>query len=173
MSEYLDIINEKDEVIGKETYEFVHTNNLKHRISDLLIFKDDSLEDLLLQKRSPNKKYYPDVLCIIGGHVDSGESDIDAANRELKEELFYKIKMPKFNLEYMFNYNMLDEYNNEFHKYFKVIYPGPFSLDLSEGTDYKFYNIDFLKKDVKENPEKYIWTFPHVLDLLEKYKLKK
>lgn len=171
LTEYLDVVNDKDEVIDKNTYEYVHANKLKHRASNLLIFKDDSLQELLLQKRSPTKKYYPNVLCVVGGHVSSGENYLQTAEREMKEELFSNIDMPKLNFEYLFQWNLKDQYNNELHHYFKIVYPGPFSLDLSEGISYDFYNIDFLKKDLKINPEKYIWTLPYILELFEKFKL--
>jgi mutator protein MutT len=44
-------------------------------------------ESVLLGKRSANRKFYPNVWDIFGGHVESGESNRQALERELAEEL--------------------------------------------------------------------------------------
>ncbi|HEY4518233.1 MAG TPA: NUDIX domain-containing protein [Candidatus Paceibacterota bacterium] len=46
----------------------------------------------LLLKRSPNKKYAPNVIHPIGGKVDQGENPYTAAKRELLEEAGIKVK---------------------------------------------------------------------------------
>lgn len=48
------------------------------------IVRDDNV---LLGKRSPNKKHYPGEWDVFGGHVEAGESDREAILRELQEEL--------------------------------------------------------------------------------------
>jgi mutator protein MutT len=42
---------------------------------------------VLLVHRRPNRIAYPDVWDLPGGHVESGESELDALERELREEL--------------------------------------------------------------------------------------
>jgi mutator protein MutT len=42
---------------------------------------------VLLGKRSANRKFYPNVWDVFGGHVESGESNRQALERELSEEL--------------------------------------------------------------------------------------
>lgn len=41
---------------------------------------------VLLGHRRPDKRYYPDCWDVLGGHVEPGESAIQALVRELKEE---------------------------------------------------------------------------------------
>jgi len=42
---------------------------------------------ILLCHRSPNRRWYPDVWDLPGGHVESGETSAEALKRELLEEL--------------------------------------------------------------------------------------
>lgn len=87
MSELLDIVNSKDEVIGQATRQECHSNpKLLHRVSLCCIF--NSKNQILLQKRSKNKKDgagYWDLAA--GGHVQSGLTAKQGMLQELKEEL--------------------------------------------------------------------------------------
>ena len=42
---------------------------------------------VLLGHRSPDRRWYPDVWDVLGGHVDNGESPQQALARELDEEV--------------------------------------------------------------------------------------
>ncbi|WP_089339010.1 NUDIX domain-containing protein [Blastococcus mobilis] len=42
---------------------------------------------VLLGHRAASRRWYPDVWDLPGGHVDDGESELDALRRELHEEL--------------------------------------------------------------------------------------
>ena len=65
--------------------EFVHDNNLLHNEVSVLIINDK--KQLLLQKRSVNKKNNPNKWGLISGHVDGDETLIEAALRETWEEI--------------------------------------------------------------------------------------
>ncbi len=85
-SEILDVVDEDDRVIGQATRSDVHKNDLAHRASHILLF--NSAGSIYVQRRSPSKDRHPSKLdSSAAGHVDSGESYLDCAIRELKEEL--------------------------------------------------------------------------------------
>ncbi|MCY4448013.1 MAG: NUDIX hydrolase [Chloroflexi bacterium] len=48
--------------------------------------------EVLLVRRSPAARYYPDVWDLFGGHVEAGESLEEALRREAREELGIEIE---------------------------------------------------------------------------------
>ena len=42
---------------------------------------------VLLVHRSPNRRAYPGVWDLPGGHIETGESELTALTREMREEL--------------------------------------------------------------------------------------
>lgn len=46
---------------------------------------------VLLVHRSPNRRAYPDVWDLPGGHIETGESELEALAREMHEELGVRI----------------------------------------------------------------------------------
>jgi isopentenyl-diphosphate delta-isomerase type 1 len=86
-TEYFEIVDENDRVIGQATRSECHGNPaLIHRVAHVLVF--DRSDRLLLQKRSMNKDTQPGRWdTSVGGHLDPGESYLDAARREMREEL--------------------------------------------------------------------------------------
>ena len=81
--EYYDEKNEKKLGIAERSN--IHKNNLWHREVGIWILNEQN--ELLIQRRSPNKKSNPNKLSITAGHVDVNEREITAALREIKEEI--------------------------------------------------------------------------------------
>jgi len=87
MSEILDIVDEKNNVIGKTTQEEIYSKKLPHRIVHVFVLNPKT-NQVYFQKRAETKSFLPGYYCTsAGGHVQSGESYELAARRELKEEL--------------------------------------------------------------------------------------
>lgn len=85
-TEYMDIVNEDDEVIGRDTRERVHARHEIHR--GVHVFVVNRAGELLLQRRAKSTRDYPDHWdASAGGQVCSGETYEQAAIRELDEEL--------------------------------------------------------------------------------------
>lgn len=86
-AEFFDIVDENDRVIGQAPRSQCHGDPaLVHRVAHVLVF--DGSGRLLLQKRSPYKDIQPGRWdTSVGGHLDPGESYIEAAYREMREEL--------------------------------------------------------------------------------------
>ncbi len=85
--EYLDLVDENDQVINKKKRSEIYEENLSNfRVVNAFII--NSKGELWLPRRTAEKKLFP--LCLdmsIGGHVESGESYKNALYREAKEEL--------------------------------------------------------------------------------------
>ena len=98
--ELFDVCNRDDRVIGQARREDVHAQNLLHRAVHIWVLRTDGR--LVVQRRSASKDQYPNGLTSsASGHLDSGEDYLDAAIRELGEELGlhgvelqYVVKLP-------------------------------------------------------------------------------
>lgn len=86
-TEYFDIVDEHDRVIGRARRSECHGNPaLVHRVAHVLVFNSGG--ELLLQKRSRHKDIQPGRWdTSVGGHLDPGEDYLEAARREMQEEL--------------------------------------------------------------------------------------
>ena len=84
--EMFDIVNDRDEVIGRLPRRVVHRDGHKHRAVHVLVF--NSSGRLFLQKRSLAKDTFPGAWdSSASGHLESGEDYDAGAARELREEL--------------------------------------------------------------------------------------
>lgn len=83
--ELVDIINEKDEVIGQITKSQAHLRGLLHRcvISEVI----DSSGRWMLVKQANNRQDPGQYVSPVGGHVQAGEANDNALKREATEEL--------------------------------------------------------------------------------------
>jgi len=73
----------------------VHRLGKLHRAVHLYLF--NKVNDLLLQRRPESADHYPGMLSIsVTGHVDAGESSLEAVRRELREELGLNAKDKDF-----------------------------------------------------------------------------
>jgi isopentenyl-diphosphate delta-isomerase len=86
MEEWLDIVDESDTVIGRAPRHRIHAEGHYHRSSHIMLF--NSRDQVFVQLRSMNKDNGAGLWdSSAAGHVDSGESYLDCAVRELHEEL--------------------------------------------------------------------------------------
>jgi 16S rRNA (adenine1518-N6/adenine1519-N6)-dimethyltransferase len=84
--ELFDVVDAADQIIGQATRTSVHERDLLHRAVHIFAFNKRG--ELLLQKRSALKDRHPGVWdSSVSGHLDAGESYLDAAIRELDEEM--------------------------------------------------------------------------------------
>lgn len=84
--ELLDIVDDEDLVTGQETRAIAHQRGLQHR--GIYIFLVTAEGKLLVQQRSKHRGTSPLALdCSVSEHVKAGEGYLDAAARELTEEL--------------------------------------------------------------------------------------
>ncbi len=117
-----------------------HKNpGIAHRAVHLLVFKNE--KELFLQKRSEKKDLYP--LCwdtSVGGHLNVGESYIDAAIRECIEELGFKPLTVKF----LYKYTAFFEEETELVETFATFYNKEFNINKEEVAEVKVFSLDYL-----------------------------
>lgn len=85
MGEILDIVNERDEVVGAAERSVAHAEGLKIRLVYVWFYTPDGR--IIMQRRHASKKAYPNrLVCAVSGHVESGMSYEMAAVKETREE---------------------------------------------------------------------------------------
>ena len=126
--ELLDLVNDKDEVIGtlrRSEYDRLVSEKLGYiRAVEMFITNDEG--ELWIPQRTAHKRIAPNSLDYsMGGHVSSGEDYITAALREIKEELnldlstsdlkfikkFSPTEIPYFRVLYIYHSNVAPRFN--------------------------------------------------------------
>lgn len=98
MIEYLDVLDERGEKTGESLpNKEVHAKGLFHRGVHVWIM--NSSKEFLLQKRTMNKWAYPGYWTMsAGGHISSSDTCVEAAQREVQEEIGLDIPTSEFEL---------------------------------------------------------------------------
>ena len=140
MEEKFDVLDENGCFTGKiETRDFCHKNGLWHRAVYGFIF--DEKGNVLLQKRSANKKLWPNLWDLtVGGHIMAGEFGEDAIIRETKEEL--GIEVSKEQVRYLVGSTSINVLNGVVNKHFNECYIITAKIDISK--------LELQKEEVSE-----------------------
>ncbi len=156
--EYLDVVNEKDEVIGKETRPDVYKKALGHRVVHIFVFNE--VGELALQLRSATSSYRPHHWgSTAAGHVQTGETYEEAAKRELEEEV--GIKAP---IEFLDKFYYTAEGYKKFLGVFKAKWNDALTSTSEEGSDIRFIAIPKIKSMERDGT----LFMPETLFILEK-----
>jgi isopentenyldiphosphate isomerase len=163
--EFLDIVDEKDQVLGTASRSEIYQKLLSHRIVHVLVF--DSKGRLALQQRSAKNKFLPLYWgTSSGGHVRAGESYQEAGTREMREEL--NLFTP---IEFLYQGIYIDLLKSGFKKQiwvFKTYANGPFKIDPAEGENIHFFSLveiqEMLEKKEKFMPE-LLWILENNFDI--------
>ena len=140
--EFIDIYTRLGESTNQnEEKQLAHEKGLYHKAVHVWII--NSKGEVLVQRRSKDKKAYPNMLDIsFAGHVSSGESLIDAVFREGKEELGIDIDIES--LSYLFSFRVEKEIEKD--KYFENEIDNVFLYE----KDINVEEYKFLDKEVQE-----------------------
>lgn len=152
--EWFDIVNERDEVVGRATRREVHARGLLHRAVHVLVF--DGSGRIFLQKRSMKKDMSPglwDSSC--SGHLDSGEDYDTAAARELGEEIGVHGAKPSR----WFRIEACEETAQEFCWVYRLRNDGPFVLHPEEIERGEWLAPDDLARRLAARPGEYCSAF--------------
>ncbi|MCD0168258.1 NUDIX domain-containing protein [Deinococcus sp. 23YEL01] len=84
--EWLDLVNDHDEVIGAVTREDAYARGLTFRVINAFLI--NRAGQLWIPRRTAHKRLFPGCLDMsVGGHVERGETYEQAFRRETQEEL--------------------------------------------------------------------------------------
>lgn len=98
--ELVDKFNKRREPLNKTTERYERIKGEYCQYVHVWIMNDK--KEFLIQKRSENKKIYPNKWSITGGAVDAGETSLEGALREVKEEI--GIDIDKEKMEFMLSF---------------------------------------------------------------------
>ena len=124
MDEYIDIVDKHGEPTGETALKSeAHKNGWYHNTIHLWLHTTNG--DILLQQRSHKKIIYPLLWDVsVAGHVDAGETFIEAALRETEEEIGLKLEQNSLQHIGVFlhktSYDNGNIQDNEFHQVFKA-----------------------------------------------------
>lgn len=157
--EYVDVVDDEDNVIGKVTWKEMMDKSILHRTSNVMVFNRKG--KLFVHKRASNLRLYPSMYGIkIGGSVRAGETYENAAKKELLEEV--GMKNPK--LIQLFRLKSRRKENNVNRTIFKCMYDGNLNLDRSEVAEGKFMDVKEVKLLLNNNK-----LSPSAVDVFKEY----
>lgn len=159
MEEYLDIVDEEDNVIGRGTRKEVHEKYLIHRGVHVLVVNREG--KILVQRRAYGKADNPGYLdASVGAQVSAGESYEQTARRECLEELGFA----PAELLYIGKYKSFSQRQREIRELYVSQYEGPFRLDPNE-VDSVFWASPVEMQELLKKGEQFTSGFLKTLDL--------
>lgn len=175
MNDKLILVDEEDNTIGFEEKLNCHLGDGKrHRAFSVYILNNKN--ELLIQKRADDKLLWPgywaNSCC---SHPRKGESRVDAAKRRLIEELGFTcdVKM-LFKYKYQAKFKNVGS-ENEYNAVLFGIYNGEVKPNPSEVAEWKWVSLNWLKKDIINNKNKYAPWFlialPNFFESLQEVKI--
>ena len=166
--ERLILLNGKNREKGSEEKIKVHKKGLLHRAFSVVIF--NSKGEFLLQKRAKRKYHsagtWSNACC---SHPRPGESVVAAGERRLQEEMGFSCRLKEC---FSFNYRVKLDHGLMENEHDHVLigrYDAKPAINREEAEDWRWVKLDELKKEVKNNPEKFSVWLKIMLPKLKKY----
>jgi isopentenyl-diphosphate delta-isomerase len=169
--EYINLVNEKDEIIGKIEKMKAHVDGKLHRAFSIIVVNDNN--EMLIHKRNTSKYHsgglWTNTCC---SHPRYNEKLSTSIHRRLKEEMGFDCGLKEiFEFHYIkeFDYGLTEnEYDHVFIGRYNVsdIYP-----DKDEVADYKWISSENLFDDINKNSDKYTVWFKLIMEEIENRKI--
>ncbi len=158
--EMLDLIDEDDAVIGRETRVAVHAKGLWHRGAHVFLFTREG--KLLIQKRSAARAAYPSLWDgSVSEHVQAGETYLEAALRGTQEEL----GLSGLNLEPVLTFRLhYGPGDNKISTLFQsVVDPAEIRFDPDEIQAVAFQSLEELTTMMTNQPQEFCGWFVEII----------
>ena len=174
MTEFISLVDEQDNIIGKGERLATHQENRLHRAFSIFVFNNEG--NLIIHRRALEKYHcgglWTNTCC---GHPRFGEDLNDAAHRRLFEEMGFDCPLQEL---FIFRYqttfaNGLHE--NEIDHVFVGKYSDAMRPDPNEVSEISIVSLDEIQKDVADSEHHYTYWFanilkdPQLFEKLQKY----
>lgn len=162
--EYVDVLSEDGTPTGeRKPKDAVHRDGDLHKSVHVWLANQNG--ELLLQLRHPEKVSHPNLWDIsAAGHMSSGETSLEAAMKETREELGYVVPPEAF--QFLFSVRDYVELKdktyteNEIHDVYLLSYQGSgdFTLQSDEVSEVRWIRPDAFEQELNNFPERFV---PH------------
>ncbi len=159
--ELVDIVDENGDFVKTVAKREAHEKGLLHKtvIGEII----DSKGRWLLVKQAKDKQDAGQYVSPVGGHMTSGETDVETLKREADEEAGL---VEEFKYEFVgrkiFNRHVIGRHENHFFIMYKIFSNKEPSIN-NESDSYKYFTEEELKKELKENPKMFGDAFNFVV----------
>lgn len=172
--ELVDVIDENNHLIGKvEDKDIVHRQGMWHREISVWIMNQKG--EILLQKRAMSKKQHPGKWSIVAGHIQAGETPLEGAKRETKEEVGIDVPQEKFEAmvceKKECDFPSVQQYN----KYYDYVYfllvnykIEEYVIQTEELSEVKYITIEEFVKELTEKSERYTYKQGELKEIIQK-----
>ena len=161
--EHVILVDKEDNVLGTMEKMEAHRQGILHRAFSILLF--DSSGRILLQKRSDGKYHssglWTNTCC---SHPLPGETLEEATRRRLMQEMGIDLQ-PIHSFAFLYK-AQLDKglIEHELDHVFTGVYNGEPAVNTEEVQDWKYVDVEWLREDVRMNPEAYTVWFREILN---------
>jgi isopentenyl-diphosphate delta-isomerase len=157
------LVDKLDNAIGTMEKMEAHHRGALHRAFSVLLFNSEG--KILLQKRSANKYHsaglWTNTCC---SHPLPGEKIEDAARRRLREEMGIDVQT-KFVYKFIYKIALdQDLIEHEYDHVFIGTYNGEPIINKTEVEDWKYADLNWVRKDINENPKQYTYWFKLIVN---------
>jgi len=159
MDELIDIVDQDNHVVGQELKSIAHQKGLLHRI--IIAELIDSKGNWILVRQANDRQDPGQFVSPVGGHIQAGESEVDALNRETLEEVGIT------NFEYkrvgqsVFNRFVNQRQENHLFIVYEI-YSDQIPVLNHESVEYKKFTKAELINAFRDNPENFGAAFHFV-----------
>jgi len=153
VEELVDIVNERDEVIGNASKAEAHEKGLLHRtvIAEVI----DSKGNFTLVKQAADRQDPGQYVSPVGGHVKSGETEDSALLREAAEEFGLTDPFPFRQVgKVIFNRRVRGKTENHYFILYEIMSDKDPVLNEESVGSAKFSKSE-IRKQLAENPKKF------------------
>ncbi|PHS09751.1 MAG: isopentenyl-diphosphate delta-isomerase [Kordia sp.] len=166
------LVDENDNQVGLMPKMEAHEKAILHRAFSVFVFNEKN--ELMLQQRALHKYHSPGLwtnTCC--SHQRDGESNLAAGERRLFEEMGFVTELKE---TISFIYKVPFENGLTEHEYDHILvghYENDPEINTEEVGEWKWMNLELVKKDIKNNPENYTSWFKIIFEKYYKTLLEK